>query len=122
MRGEAEWIGGGRGQSRGGWDDDGNGKEGGRDRGFYVWHIGNLLCHHLMQGTTSGIASQIRNKLRYWAVGPARGSCYSQAALSSNGSKTLYSLNMHAHLLDLTAESMVKTLKLCVYLFEAARA
>ena len=34
--------------------------------------------------------SEIRTKLHDWAVGQAGGSCYSQAALSSNDSKTLY--------------------------------
>ena len=34
--------------------------------------------------------SEIGTKLRDWAVGQAGGSCYSQAALSSNDSKTLY--------------------------------
>ena len=38
-----------------------------------------------------GILSQIRSKLRDWAVWQARAGCYSQAALSSNDSKTLYS-------------------------------
>ena len=38
----------------------------------------------------TGILSQIRTKLRDWAVGQTGGSCYSWAALSSNDSKTLY--------------------------------
>ena len=38
----------------------------------------------------TGISSQIRTKLRDWAIGQARAGCYSQAALSSNDSKTLY--------------------------------
>ena len=33
----------------------------------------------------------MRTKLRDWAVWQARAGCYSQAALSSNDSKTLYS-------------------------------
>ena len=37
-----------------------------------------------------GISSQIRTKLRDWAVWQARAGRYSQAALSSNDSKTLY--------------------------------
>ena len=39
----------------------------------------------------TGISSEIRTKLRDWAVWQARAGCYSQAALSSNDSKTLYS-------------------------------
>ena len=41
-------------------------------------------------GTYTGISSQIRTKLRDWAIGQARAGCYSQAAMSSNDSKTLY--------------------------------
>ena len=41
----------------------------------------------------TGISSQIRTKLRDWAVWQARAGCYSQAALSSNDSKTLYFRN-----------------------------
>ena len=37
----------------------------------------------------TGISSEIGTKLRDWAVWQARGGCYSQAALSSNDSKTL---------------------------------
>ena len=40
----------------------------------------------------TGFSSEIGTKLRDWAVGQARGSCYSLAALSSNDSKTLYTL------------------------------
>ena len=36
------------------------------------------------------ISSEIRTKLRDWAVSQARAGCYSQAALSSNDSKMLY--------------------------------
>ena len=36
----------------------------------------------------TGFSSEIGTKLRDWAVGQAGGSCYSQAALSSNDSKT----------------------------------
>ena len=39
---------------------------------------------------TTGLSSEIGTKLRDWAVGQAGGSCYSQAALSSNDSKTRY--------------------------------
>ena len=39
---------------------------------------------------STGISSQIRTNLRDWAVWQARAGCYSQAALSSNDSKTLY--------------------------------
>ena len=39
--------------------------------------------------TSTGISSQMRTKLRDWAVGQARAGCFSQAALSSNDSKTL---------------------------------
>ena len=38
----------------------------------------------------TGFSSEIGTKLRGWAVGQAGGSCCSQAALSSNDSKTLY--------------------------------
>ena len=37
----------------------------------------------------TGFSSEIGTKLRDWAVGQAEGSCCSQAALSSNDSKTL---------------------------------
>ena len=36
----------------------------------------------------TGFSSEIGTMLRDWAVGQAGGSCYSQAALSSNDSKT----------------------------------
>ena len=39
----------------------------------------------------TGILSQIGTKLRDWAVWQTRAGCYSQAVLSSNDSKTLYS-------------------------------
>ena len=38
----------------------------------------------------TGFSSEIGTKLRDWAVGQAWGSCYSQAASSSNDSKTRY--------------------------------
>ena len=37
----------------------------------------------------TGILSQIRTKLRDWAIWQARAGCFSQAAMSSNDSKTL---------------------------------
>ena len=46
-----------------------------------------------LEGSTieaTGTSSQIRTKLRDWAVWQARAGCSSQAALSSNDSKTLY--------------------------------
>ena len=39
----------------------------------------------------TGISSQIKTKLRDWAVGQGRAGSYFQAAMSSNDSKTLYS-------------------------------
>ena len=56
-----------------------------------------LEASHAQQGLTiphcfmtcTGILSQIRTKLCDWAVWQARAGCYSQAALSSNDSKTL---------------------------------
>ena len=38
----------------------------------------------------TGYSSQMGTKLRDWAVGQAGAGCYSQAALYSNDSKTLY--------------------------------
>ena len=55
----------------------------------FIFQWNNLSGGNVKVSFT-GISSQIRNKLRYWAVGPARGSCYYQAALSSNDSKTRY--------------------------------
>ena len=43
------------------------------------------------------ISSQIRTKLRDWAVWQARASCYSQTAMSSNDSKMLY-----VHIIEIT--------------------
>ena len=43
----------------------------------------------------TGISSEIRTKLRDWAVWQARAGCYFQAALSSNDSKTLYNGTMY---------------------------
>ena len=51
-------------------------------------HSATVLHVHIMCATT-GFSSEIGTKLRDWAVGQAGGSCYSQAALSSNDSKTL---------------------------------
>ena len=45
---------------------------------------------YLIQRHNTGISSHIRTKLRDWAIWQARAGCYSQAALSSNDSKTLY--------------------------------
>ena len=39
---------------------------------------------------TTGILSQLRAKLRDWAVRPVRAGCYSRAALSLTDSKTRY--------------------------------
>ena len=47
-----------------------------------------------MQFSFTGILSQIRTKLCDWAVWQAKAGCYSQAALSSNDSKTLYTVQM----------------------------
>ena len=49
---------------------------------------GKLGRPHSMQGTT-GFLSEIRTKLREWAVRQAGAGCYFQAELSSNDSKTL---------------------------------
>ena len=38
----------------------------------------------------TGFSSEIGTKLRDWAIGQAGAGCYSQAALSSNDSKTRY--------------------------------
>ena len=46
----------------------------------------------LSKGT--GISSEIRTKLRDLAVWQARDGCYSQAALSSNDSKTLSNIDL----------------------------
>ena len=43
---------------------------------------------------STGISTQIRSKLRDWAVWQARAGLYSQAALSSNDSKTLYMIHL----------------------------
>ena len=52
--------------------------------------MGRGFCQILFLYT--GISSEIMTKLRDWAVWQARAGCYSQAALSSNDSKTLYIL------------------------------
>ena len=49
--------------------------------------------HDLRSTVSTEISSQIRTELRDWAVWQARAGCYSQAALSSNDSKTLYNLH-----------------------------
>ena len=48
-----------------------------------------LLVSHFLN-TCTGISSQMGTKLRDWVVWQASASCYSQTALSSNDSKTLY--------------------------------
>ena len=54
-------------------------------RNSHFFDFIQLVNHHLYRDL-----SQIRTKLRDWAVWLARAGCYSQAALSSNDSKTLY--------------------------------
>ena len=51
------------------------------------------FCMDQILSNTTGFLSEIGTKLRDWAVGQAGGSCYSWAALSSNDSKTLYSVS-----------------------------
>ena len=51
----------------------------------YFWILSSKLKYSL----PTGILSEIRTKLRDWAIWQARASCYFQAALSSNDSKTL---------------------------------
>ena len=46
-----------------------------------------------LEDDITGISSEIRTKLRDWAVWQARAGCYTQAALSTNDSKTLYTTN-----------------------------
>ena len=56
----------------------------------FLYEPGNL-CRECIGAATvlsTGFSSEIGTKLRDWAVGKAGGSCYSQAALSSNDSKT----------------------------------
>ena len=48
--------------------------------------------HNFFSKACTGFSSEIGTKLRDWAVGQAGGSCYSWAALSSNDSKTLYTI------------------------------
>ena len=45
---------------------------------------------YMTRNACTGISSQIRTKLRDWAIWPALAGCHSWAALSSNDSKTLY--------------------------------
>ena len=47
-------------------------------------------CPQMTLRRCTGISSEIRTKLRDWAVGQARAGYSSQAALSSNDSKTRY--------------------------------
>ena len=44
---------------------------------------------------TTGILNQIRTKLHDWAGWQTKAGCYSQAVLSSNDSKTLYTNQMY---------------------------
>ena len=44
----------------------------------------------LLELEPTGFSSEIRTKLRDWAVGQVGAGCYSWAALSSNDSETLY--------------------------------
>ena len=55
----------------------------------------------------TGFSSEIGTKLRDLAVGQAGGSCYSRAALSSNDSKTLYSISKFS-----TSVPQVKSLQI----------
>ena len=50
--------------------------------------IDSLIFHRQILFNT-GTSSQIRTKLRDWAIWQARASCFSQVALSLNDSKTL---------------------------------
>ena len=65
-------------------------------RHFSLWvqgrpHIKIMVNRTVILTTMcTGFSSEIGTKLRESAVGQARGSCYSWAALSSNDSKTLY--------------------------------
>ena len=54
----------------------------------------SLNCAHILQHRDYG---SIRTKLLHWAIWQARAGCYSQAALSSNDSKTLYSAIRRTH-------------------------
>ena len=45
----------------------------------------------------TGFSSEIGNTLRDWAIGQAGGSCYSWAALSSNDSKTRYTVQAYGY-------------------------
>ena len=54
------------------------------DRIQYITVISSTYLH------VTGILSQIRTKLRDWAVWQAGAGCLSRAALPSNDSKTLY--------------------------------
>ena len=56
------------------------------------WTNPSPLVHKFppLLSSSTGISSQIRTKLHDWAFWQASASCYSQAALSWNDSKTLY--------------------------------
>ena len=56
---------------------------------MYSLHLENFF-DILYAMIHTGISSEIRTKLRDWAIWQAGVGCYSQAALSSNDSKTLY--------------------------------
>ena len=60
----------------------------------------------------TGISSQIGTKLRGLAVWQAGAGCYSQAALSSNDSKTLYTL--YCQYYDITSLPEHRARLLCV--------
>ena len=53
-------------------------------------YVSPNVLSSLSKASSTGFSSEIGTKLREAAVGQARGSCYSRAALSSNDSKTLY--------------------------------
>ena len=56
---------------------------------FRVYKLKERIWLRLHCCFDTGFLSEIGTKLRDWAVGQAGGSCYSQAALSSNDSKML---------------------------------
>ena len=56
----------------------------------------------------TGFSSEIGTKLRELAVGQAGCSCYSRAALSSNDSKTLYSLSTNTNYSPCSAATFLK--------------
>ena len=54
---------------------------------IYISYLSHLKSHITFDPDT-GFLSEIGTKLRDWAIGQAGAGCYSQAALSSNDSKT----------------------------------